>query len=379
MRVRAVKGRLTYLDAGRGLAALVVLEHHVMVFNGPVIARLVGGEGFALGVLEFISSLNFHAVMFFFFISGWSIFLSLARIEDANGRPSWTLYLWHRARRILPLFLLSLVWALLLSASTAEPDSSRSFWNLIGNLLFLQTAKIARGGWFTPFAGNDPLWSLAYEVWYYLGLPAFQTLIFARLADPRRRIDVCLLGAVAVGIAAIGLNWLLPNPFLLFAALWPVWLAGYVYGAGFSSREYSRRAALLIGAVALSLFVFAKLINSGSLMALRDGFLVAAAVVALVATFGYFSWVRALLAARPVRGPADLLAYVGLGSYTIYILHYPLVRLAARADNGQGIVYGSIAVLILVGAAPLFETWLQARVNRLAFFGRRRLEKQGEG
>src|SRR5271166_2429933 len=162
--------RLRFMDAGRGVAALLVLEHHILVHFGQRIGEALGADSKALQSLQAISALNSAAVAYFFFLSGWAIYLSLDQVRSSDGRMDWVAFCWHRCRRILPLYWLSLLWSWILFVPMKESPDVVNIANLLGNIAFLQTPTVTNG-WFTPFAANGPLWSLAFEAWYYAGTP----------------------------------------------------------------------------------------------------------------------------------------------------------------------------------------------------------------
>ncbi len=364
-----MSNRLVYLDTGRGGAALVVLWHHVMVFAGSRIESALDRQPVLLQGLRFISDLNFHAVMLFFFISGWSILLSVRKLTPTGGQTAWETYLWHRARRILPMFWISLLWAYVLTSFVPRPEAERSLVTLLGNLVFLQT-PVAKATLVLPFAGNGPLWSLSFEVWYYLALPVLVLAVDAAVPRRLQRAELGLMLGAAIGVAAIGLNRLAPNPLLLFASLWPVWLAGYLFGL--SSVDPNRQLQCLAAmfTVTAAYWGLAGYLRSDTLGALREGFIVASLVGALTVA-GRVEPVRRFLALGPVRMAVDVLAHIGHGGYSIYILHYPLLILLAHQNFGPDAVL--IAALALVILAPTLETSLQRQVNRLGrAHGRRR-------
>lgn len=355
-----MKERLLLLDAGRGLAALIVLVHHLMVFEGDALARvLAGSAGLLLKVLNVVSSFNFHAVMFFFFISGWSIFLSVRRLTNTDGEVAWSRYLWHRARRILPMFWIALAWSFWLTMRSVHPEVDRSATALIGNLFFLQTSPAAQGAWFAPFAGDGPLWSLSYEVWYYLMLPvviAIMSYVPARI----RSVSMGVFTSISIGVAAIGLNRIAPNPFLLFATLSPVWVAGYVFALSLSQNRQARTSATILGALLL-ISGLAFFIRSDTLVAMQNGYAVASTVVALVG-LGRLRVIAATLKQPAARAGVGVLAYVGLGSYSIYILHYPL--LIFLTERQTTLPWVCAAILALVVIAPGLESCLHRRLVR---------------
>src|SRR5574341_404999 len=176
-------GRLAALDGLRALAALQVAAFHAtrMLWSpmdaSPAQFRLYE-------VVSFFTDYGFQAVMLFFVLSGFVIHLPAARggVETFEARR----FLWKRARRLYPALIaaLALTYALdrigaWLAPAVYAPlpptgySLSHSPGTLLGNLAFLQYLGL-------PLFGTDvPLWSLAYDGWYYM--------IYALVFMPVRR------------------------------------------------------------------------------------------------------------------------------------------------------------------------------------------------
>jgi peptidoglycan/LPS O-acetylase OafA/YrhL len=216
------------MDAGRGLAALLVVEHHVMVYFGESVSELF--STFTLQLLQFLSALNGAAVQFFFFLSGWAIYLALDPARAADATIDWRVFAWHRCRRIIPLYWLALLLAWVLFVPSGWRADTAGPVNLAGNLAFLQTAP-SIGGWFVPYAGNGPLWSLAYEAWYYAATPVLCVKVFSNANMKSRGGLIFPVIALAVSIVALAVNQLVFLPLAIYATMWPLWVTGFAFGA----------------------------------------------------------------------------------------------------------------------------------------------------
>lgn len=116
--------RIAILDGLRGVAAGMVVFHHWWI----AYPRARGTALFEIG--NFVSNLNYLAVLFFFCLSGFSIGIKYHRFESRQEVKS---FLIKRLKRIVPIAYLSLLLSWLLC------KGGFSLKNLLGNLLFLQT------------------------------------------------------------------------------------------------------------------------------------------------------------------------------------------------------------------------------------------------
>jgi peptidoglycan/LPS O-acetylase OafA/YrhL len=165
-------------------AWLVVAEHArslIFVDYGELQSPGLWAKGF-----YFLTGFGHEAVMVFFVISGYLVggkVWSLSR----EGRFGWRRYLADRASRLYAVLLVALLLGALLDWSGylffnqyglynqgyegaiavlgTAPVEKMGWRDFLGNALFLQTIAGP------TFGSNGPLWSLAYEWWYYILFP----------------------------------------------------------------------------------------------------------------------------------------------------------------------------------------------------------------
>ena len=311
-----MKKRIETLDGLRGFAAMLVVFHHVFKFYSTEIQEACSDWVFSLAV--FLSELNFLAVLFFFILSGFSIALSLSTKRAFD----WKKYGARRAKRILPVYFLALVLAGFIGWFV--PGVEVLLVDLIGNIFFLQSPESGRH-WFAPFAGNGPLWSLSFEVWFYLITPFLLRWLMGMRANNAYLI---LFGSLFASVVCIGLNSVVFVPFLLFQSYYFVWLTGFLLHRAVtedSSRNFKLYLFSLI-ATLCSLFMMSHWLESDTLNALLQGN-VLAIVFSLLLYFGisrnvkwFFQLPRFLRSWK----------YIGEGSYALYALHMPLLILASH-------------------------------------------------
>lgn len=352
--------RLAVFDSLRGLAALVVVWHHLFVLFPAPFEILYRCAPVFYSAAVWVSDQAANAVLLFFVLSGISIRISLSN-EVFSLPGSIAHYARRRAARILPLYWLALGWTAVLGLIYGLHDRSFSLWNLIGNLMFLQTPSVERGKWAVPFGKNGPLWSLSYEVFFYALLPVVLMLVGRRKKLQSSTLDILLIGSLTTSIAAIGFGWgVFANPITSFLSSWAIWMYGFVLG----DLLLKPRVAYALGLPApISLFVLevarAKGLQSASLGVLVSGLCIGS-LFALV----YFT-INMVPAFVPQASEALLNAVfqrVGHGSYALYLLHYPLllaIAELARKYSESIALSTSCAVTAVVALALLVCPWAE--------------------
>ena len=160
------------LDVVRVVAALLVVMQHV----GPYHFAFLGP----------LNRLGQEAVMIFFLLSGFVIYANEHnRLHDLKG------YYLRRMRRIYPTFLIALFVTALIAYANGTLARDFSWWELWGNLAALQDISALKPGVIvSPFLGNDPLWSLSHEIFFYAVFPVVIFLatvkIILQLGDRNR-------------------------------------------------------------------------------------------------------------------------------------------------------------------------------------------------
>jgi peptidoglycan/LPS O-acetylase OafA/YrhL len=185
-----------HLEALRGFAALLVILGHIFNNNFHLDPNYK-----ITGVWQYNPPGHF-SVMVFFILSGYVIGLTNQKpITTAAQRKT---YLRKRLVRLYPLYLIAIVLAI---GAGALMQLYFPFQQIGLHLLFGQVV-------FTPvLENNQPLWSLSYEIAYYL--------FFLILSRYQWRATSAALVAVGVGLLT------------RFTPVIPPVLASYSYGACF--------------------------------------------------------------------------------------------------------------------------------------------------
>jgi peptidoglycan/LPS O-acetylase OafA/YrhL len=352
--------RYPLLDPLRGLAAVWVFTHHLVYSTGnPVPSEYR------------LACVGYLGVPLFFIVSGYCL-TAAARRSARCGDPV-PRFLLRRAIRIYPPFWGAVVVALAVYAVLAtiggHPQTPleahlRAAWQGIdlrewGGMLTLGSAFRSTGElpWEKFSAVNLAFWTLAIEVQFY-------AVVGLALLAPRRFYGLLAVVTVAslplmFNEAAYRSGWFLPHwPFFalgiaLYAALERGWTAGRVPWA----------ARLVVSAVAVVLLVDgvarSPLIPHGTRGMVAAAFEFAAGAVGLL-------WVWWRPAGERGRAPGLAVAgltYLGSVSYTLYLLHIPLM-VGVTALIGSWLPPGTIGyfALTLAGVCLLcypFHRWVE--------------------
>jgi peptidoglycan/LPS O-acetylase OafA/YrhL len=386
-------GRLGALDGLRAVAAGSVLVYHCWLFSSP--ARFTWNLG---PLTPFMQPLQ-AGVVLFFVLSGFLLYLPIARSLVAGGeRPSLRRYLRNRAFRILPAYWLILgISGFLLHSSIIGGGRGGLVAGTPSVGLFAQDATFVANAYPATFGtGILPAWSLSIEVAFYLVLPLLALAAYATAAARPQRdaaaalvppaLLVCIGLAVNIaGVAFIsgygrglGTSWsvVLRQSFLAHADLFGYGMAAAVActcvqaGAPRLARTLARPATgRLLAYVGLPTWVLGFYALPRTAYDSVLGCLLAVAIARLV--------VRSAESGRKTRLlERRWLIACGLGSYSAFLWHYPLLTFLARkgmlADPG-----GAVAVLenvLLAGSLTIvasFLTYRYVEAPALAFAHRR--------
>ncbi|WP_460961005.1 acyltransferase family protein [Spirosoma litoris] len=335
--------RIIILDSLRGFCAMIVLFHHFFEINNFYFFYHFNKLAYRL--LEQISHLNQEAVTFFFVLSGFSIGLSL-KDKQLTQKLVINEYFYRRFKRILPIYWLSLLIAFLIGSLMGVVNGKEfSLFNLIGNLLFLQTAPSIPESWFVPFGFNGCLWSLAYEFFFYLLFP-FVFFVNSKVSNFSIVFKFFILFLVT--LLSIFLNKLFFMPYILFFGGFMVWLLGYINSLFFLKAKNLKLLFLVVLVIGLAGSLITRTyIHSASVMVLSRGLLMNA--------FFYFvlflsrSKLYPKLLFNKIQDFLNIAFYeIGLGSYAIYAIHYPVLLFLKYYDFNLFIQLPIIVVLILV-------------------------------
>lgn len=303
------------IDSIRAVAALGVLVGHAFAFS-------LAFEGLLGGYKNRVILGGGAGVYLFFTLSGYLLFLPFAKAAfHGGGRISLGRYARNRALRIIPLFYVVIALLLVLRPRDAELGD---WWRWA---LFIQNYSAE-----TAIKLNSPAWSLGVEMQFYVLLPIV-ALGVARLSRGR-----AMVGAGLVAVPGLA-SWALRERKVLGAADADP-LSPLIGQYALPSTFYLFAAGMLLAL--LKLHLDRRPVRLPGPLGSSTAWVAAAAVGYLVTCVNYeyqepgIALINVLLIGAcvlPLRpgGAVRLLewrplALVGVASYSLYLLHVPLLE-----------------------------------------------------
>ena len=304
--------RVDWLDGVRGAAAMFVVLHHIWLASWPKFPRNVGP--WWVGWMLY----GHLAVAVFIVVSGFSLTLApMSRGASLSGGARR--FLRRRAWRILPPYWAALIFSAILTWTLVQPGLgiaaiTKGF--LVHGLLLQDAVGSA--------APNGAFWSIAVEWQIYFAFPLI--LWLAR----RTNFGTSVLCTIAVVLIARELTQL-GSPLNKINHLTPQFLALFAMGVlavhlgGDGRATKLRRPLTAAGLIAVGAFVALAVIE-GSVWVVDRYFwidlLFGTGIACMMAVMHSGGAARARhILASPVA------LRLGLFSYSIYLLHGPLVGL----------------------------------------------------
>jgi peptidoglycan/LPS O-acetylase OafA/YrhL len=310
---RTARGqRVVWLDGVRGAAALFVVLHHIWLTAWPAFPSNAGP--WWLGWLLY----GHMAVAVFIVVSGFS--LALAPMDNgAKLSGGVRRFVRRRAWRILPPYWAALVLSVVVTGIFVQPDVGtgalgKSF--AVHGLLVQDVVGSA-----TP---NGAFWSIAVEWQIYFVFPLL-LLVGRRVGLPVAVLLTAAVVLLAHTIAALGppldkINHLTPQFLVLFA------LGVLAVRLGHGDRAPALRRPMAAVAIAVLLAFVVLAVTQGSVWMVGHFFWIdclfgiGVAALLIVMYAGGGAALRRLFASRAAL-------WLGLFSYSIYLVHDPLVSM----------------------------------------------------
>ncbi|CAN5138875.1 acyltransferase [soil metagenome] len=357
--------RVASLTGIRAVAAILVVVTHAAYTTGHYLP----------GYLGVVWSRMEIGVPIFFALSGFLLFRPWVQAA-AHGRsaPSVRRYAWHRVRRIMPAYVVTVLVAYLIyHFRSAGPNPGHTWLGLFRNLTLTQIYS-DKYVYTYLHQGLTQMWSLAVEASFYVALPALAYLLLVLLC--RRAWRPRLLLAGIGGLALISPAWLtlVHTTDLLWdgAPLWLptylVWFLGGMLLAVLQAMGVTCYAFLAIPIALICFFIVATPIGGEPTTSptqlwealVKTGFYAVIATL-LIAPLALANrgWYSRFLASRPM-------VWLGEISYEIFLVHLVLMEVAMVEVLRTPVYTGSMAglfVVTMVFTVPV--SWLLHRFTRV--------------
>ncbi len=357
---------LCWLDWLRFLAAFIVMADHTRAFNWIEHARAHHDpHPLAWAVFVPLFSLGKQAVVLFFVLSGWLVGGHTIRKVRA-GTFDAAAYAADRFSRVY----VPLVPALLFTAAVVNVlDQYLPRARFVACLFAVQDVWVK-----TPDV-NAPLWTLVYEVWFYV-LAGCAAVACRSGRAGWQRVAGMAGAALAVGICC-RLGWAYLVCWLLGAV--GVWLRDRIAPA---LRPWTAGAGVIVMAAGTAIFQIDEHIlpvppaDVAGLLPLASGAQLIVAIGALLLVASVVAMAPATDTARRIeRAGVPLAAF----SYTLYLTHYPtlwalnewfgpLPPLLNGPSLLRAVAWVAVCCGVALGMYALFEArtprvrrWLRAR------------------
>lgn len=342
----AAARRLVYIDILRGLACLWVLYHHVSGhWIGP---GDLSGHPVSFFLVEF-ARLGYLGVHLFVGLSGFCLFYPLIRKQDEHAlRLNTREFFSRRFRRIAPPYYAAIVFFILVRTQPwgATIGSNQLDFNMVVHLLLIHNLFPS-----TVALMNPSFWSLALEMQLYLAFPLL-IWVARRWGITSVLLLTFLLSTLYQGFClyryGANVTWEVGvSRFYALPALWATFASGMAAASLVARpRRNQYRIALCVFALSLplSLYISLRLPQFGVFREPVHAITCASLLVLLASErLDFLNHVKWL---KPLAG-------LGVISYSLYLLHQPLIVLTQPFIAHMGFQPVRLFALFTVTALPI--------------------------
>lgn len=330
------------LDALRGLLAVYVAIGHCrwLLWGGHAVWLASAYEPWEAVPVYASAVFRYgrEAVMVFFVLSGFFIHYQAAVRSTVPSPVTVATFYRRRWHRLAPPYFFALAVTIICDAI------GRQWWPALylsqtGDALLDET--FARGGYSTSsvmpalvvlpsslgrdFGVNGPLWSLAFEAVYYALYPAWLWL--------RRKSALLAFVGVPAACAALAVSPVRAFPITVLVH-YPIWLMG----AFVAEQLVARGTTRVMAASGLAMFV------AGAMLHVFADTLLPVLIAAVMFGSGAVMFFASARGRHRLSAAAE---FLGVRSYTIYIVHFPVLVLMSAyvfQMNGARPLHGWLAL-----------------------------------
>ena len=219
----SVGGRVAALTGIRAVAAILVVATHAAYTTGKYNSSYLG----------LVYSRMEIGVPIFFALSGFLLFRPWVKAAASGSpAPSVRRYAWHRVRRIMPAYVVTVLLAYLIyHYRNAGPNPGHTWAGLLRNLTLTQLYT-DNYGYAYLHQGLTQMWSLSVEVAFYIALPALAYLLLVVLCRRSWRPGLLLSAMGVLGLitpawlALVHTTDFLPDGARLWLPTYLLWFLG---------------------------------------------------------------------------------------------------------------------------------------------------------
>lgn len=315
--------RSGFIHLSRWIAAMLVVVSHLRSFIF-VDFEQVANKNPLNKIFYFLTGLGHQSVIVFFVLSGYLIGNSVLRQIDRK-QFSWKKYGLNRFTRLYSVLIIALFLTLLFDLIGANFDligiysGKQQIATLPFNVLehqtvlhFLSSLFMLQGTVLAPFGSNGPLWSLAYEFWYYIIFPLNCILIYSFRNSGSKTLEIGVNVIISLLIYVF-----LSKEIMLYYLLWLTGVAAIYVKRSFPGGKF-------LLPIALGIFlVYIKLVTK-DLNPIVSDFL-----LSIIFMFWLISYKEYKLEDRFYRINEKIASF----SYTLYLVHFPLALMCLTIIN----------------------------------------------
>ncbi len=353
--VTAQKKALLSIDIIRAIAALGVFFYHHHI--GMLLARYTG-----LKFFKFIDAFGAgYAVPLFFLISGYCIHLSnLKYIRQKQKLPLKSYYI-KRFRRIYPPYIFALLFSIAINYIFSI-NSLPTITDLIAHIFVLQ-------GFSAPYFNtiNLVLWTITIEVAFYVLYPVFYYIRSKYSLNQAMAVSL-LISCVSIGYFSRYGNGSYPHYYFVLN-LWFAWCCG-AYIADLPAHDFKsifNKKHILIYVFIAALFIFLNVSDRYGfpILAYQLKILIWTAPVAfIISKEWWFKQNTGLL--------LNVLRCIGVSSYSLYLLHMPLISLKSNFSAKLLSGYLQHATIIIGFLLIPLAAWASYLIFEKPFMGHKK-------
>jgi peptidoglycan/LPS O-acetylase OafA/YrhL len=335
-------GRVTELDALRGVAALGVLLYHYTIHYDTVYGLVVP--------FDWPFEVGRYGVHLFFMISGFVIFMTLERTNHALD------FVVSRFSRLFPAYWAAMLITLVAVQIEGLPGQEVSTLDALVNLTMLSD-------FFNAQEVDGSYWTLQIELFFYMQMLVWY--VVGGFAHIRIIIGGWLLIAAVYGIEArLGVHLSYTLREVLIVRYIPFFAAGILLYRAYDSRDRAWQTLVALGACVFSTW---------AVWSWREGLVISIFSAIFLAVI--FRKAR-FLSRQPFL-------FLGAVSYTLYLLHMNLGFIIisklemAGLSSGVSICFTLIIMLILASVlTKLVEKPAMRGIRRIYGQWRTKLDKR---